>query len=61
MVKEVIEIDVRTKDGKAKLKELQSGVKQVGATSKEASKEVSAIGGAADKATGGAISGFKAA
>ena len=60
MVKEVIEIDVRTKDGKAKLKELQSGVKQVGATSKEASKEVSAIGGAADKATGGAISGFKA-
>ena len=60
MVKEVIEIDVRTKDGKAKLKELQSGVKQVGTTSKEASKEVSAVGGAADKATGGAISGFKA-
>jgi len=60
MVKEVIEIDVRTKEGKAKLKELQSGVKDVGTTSKETSKEVGAIGNAADKATGGAISGFKA-
>ena len=60
MIKEVIEIDIRTKEGKAKLKELQSGVKDVGTTSKEASKEVGAIGNAADKATGGAISGFKA-
>ena len=60
MIKEVIEIDVRTKEGKAKLKELQSGVKDVGTTSKETSKEVGAIGNAADKATGGAISGFKA-
>jgi hypothetical protein len=60
MIKEVIEIDVRTKEGKAQLKELQSGVKDVGTTSKETSKEVGAIGNAADKATGGAISGFKA-
>ena len=60
MIKEVIEIDVRTKAGKAQLKELQSGVKDVGTTSKETSKEVGAIGNAADKATGGAISGFKA-
>ena len=60
MIKEVIEIDVRTKEGKAQLKELQSGVKDVGTTSKEASKEVNALGGVADKATGGAISGFKA-
>ena len=60
MIKEVIEIDVRTKEGKAQLKELQSGVKDVGKTSKETSKEVGAIGNAADKATGGAISGFKA-
>ena len=60
MIKEVIEIDVRTKEGKAQLKELQSGVKDVGTTSKETSKEVRAIGNAADKATGGAISGFKA-
>ena len=60
MIKEVIEIDIRTKEGKAKLKELQSGVKDVGTTSKETSKEVGAIGNAADKATGGAISGFKA-
>ena len=60
MVKEVIEIDVRTKEGKAKLKELQTGVKDVGTTSKEASKDINALGGAADKATGGAISGFNA-
>ena len=40
MIKEVIEIDIRTKEGKAKLKELQTGVKDVGTTSKEASKEV---------------------
>lgn len=60
MVKEVIEIDVRTKEGKAKLKELQTGVKDIGTTSKETSEAVNQLGGAADKATGGAISGFKA-
>ena len=39
---------------------MQSGVKDVGTTSKRHPKEVNALGGVADKATGGAISGFKA-
>lgn len=60
MVKEVIQVDVKTSGGEGKIKQLNTNVKEVGSTSKETSKEVSAIGNAADKATGGAISGFKA-
>ena len=60
MNKAVIEIDVRTEEGKAKLKELQGGIQNVGDETKKSSGEMGAFGSVADKASGGAITGFNA-
>lgn len=59
MVKEVIEIDVKTGKGQANLKELKTDVQNVGDGAKKASGEMGAFGSVADKATGGAITSFK--
>jgi len=59
MVKEVIEIDVKTGKGQANLKELKTDVQNVGDNAKKASGEMGAFGSVADKATGGAITSFK--
>jgi hypothetical protein len=59
MVKEVIEIDVKTGKGQANLKELKTDVQNVGEGAKKASGEMGAFGSVADKATGGAITSFK--
>jgi len=60
MAEEVqIKIDVRTAEGKAKLKELQTGVKDVGDETKKSSGEMGAFGSVADKASGGAVTAFK--
>jgi len=60
MAEEVqIKIDVRTAEGKQKLKDLQSGVKDVGDETKKSSGEMGAFGSVADKASGGAVTAFK--
>ena len=60
MQKETIIIDVKTEEGRAELKKLQSGVKGVKEETKEASGEMVSFGGTTDKLTGGAISKFTA-
>lgn len=59
MQKKVIEIDVNSKKGEQNLKQLNNSVKEVGESSRQSSDAMNQLGGAADKATGGAISGFK--
>ncbi len=59
--KVVVEIDVKTGDASKKIDKAEAGVKDLKKESKSASKSFGSLGSAADKATGGIISGAKGA
>lgn len=59
--KVVVEIDVQTGDASKKIDQAEAGVKDLKKESQSASKSFGSLGSAADKATGGIISGAKGA